>query len=93
MRCRIFALFCFVWLFELKLFGRYFVEVATKYLPKSPCRLRQKVRYKYRCSCLRSGCVAADAVVGCVVVAADEGCVVAAATVGEGWSTLISPDV
>ncbi|KAE8956816.1 hypothetical protein PR001_g31599 [Phytophthora rubi] len=29
-------------LFELKLFGRYFVEVATKYLPKSPCRLRQK---------------------------------------------------
>ncbi|KAE9280739.1 hypothetical protein PF001_g24093 [Phytophthora fragariae] len=38
-------------------------------------------------------CVAADAiVVGYVVVAADEGCVVAAATVGEGWSTLISPD-
>ncbi|KAE9021674.1 hypothetical protein PF005_g5852 [Phytophthora fragariae] len=29
-------------LFELKLFGRYFVEVATKYLPKSPCRLRQQ---------------------------------------------------
>ncbi|KAE9277228.1 hypothetical protein PF008_g28903 [Phytophthora fragariae] len=29
-------------LFELKRFGRYFVEVATKYLPKSPCRLRQK---------------------------------------------------
>ncbi|KAE8971638.1 hypothetical protein PF005_g26334 [Phytophthora fragariae] len=29
-------------LFELKLFGRYFVEVATKYLPKSPCCLRQK---------------------------------------------------
>ncbi|KAE8910887.1 hypothetical protein PF005_g4440 [Phytophthora fragariae] len=29
-------------LFELKRFGRYFVEVATEYLPKSPCRLRQK---------------------------------------------------